>query len=242
MRNIFFKSVISSIFIISTSLDSFAQDKKESPWSGNIEIGYSASKGNTDELDLSLESKVIYAGTVWKHSFSGESSIYENSGTRLSEEIALSYDVGYFINSKNYFFNHVSYEKDIAENIDRRIVDAIGYGRIFIKNKDHNLTSEIGVGKRDTKYLTDKEDSSETIGYVGVFYDKKIAHNISLDEELLIIGSSDNQVSKSTTGLNFSITENLSITLRYKIEHASNPPEENKKTDSTTDISLGYSF
>ena len=244
MKNTFLNFLLSIMIVVLVPQVSFADDKekKKKPWSGRIEASYTEKKGNTDDIDFSVGSKLVYAGTVWKHSLSGSYSSYEFSDERLSEETELSYDIAFFFKPKHYIFNHLSYEKNIAEDIDKRLIEAIGYGHIFIKEKTQNLTAELGIGKRDTTYISDKADELETVGYLGVWYDKNLTKKISFEQEVIIVGSSDNPVSKSTTGLNLSLTKRLSLGLKYKISHTENPSDDIEKTDSTIRLALRFSF
>lgn len=230
---------ISSGFIF--PFPAIAEAKKG--WSGGIEFEASKKTGTIDDAEINVNANALHVGNKWKNSFNGGLSLYEESGERLSKTIEVSYDAAYSFNEYQYVFNHFSYEHNLDQDLDSRFVEAVGYGHNFLKGKKHELTGEIGFGKRKTDYITEGKSSElENVGYIGIYYDGKINNTTSFSQEVITIGNSSNLVTRSITKLKVDINDKVSLGIKYKVYNSSDAPDGEEDTDTSTNFGLTYSF
>ena len=93
----------------------FAQEEEgaeaESPWSGNVKLGYLAVSGNTESESLNSGFEVNYIKELWEHQFRA-AAIYS---TESSVTTAEAYDAGWKserkIGDKDFLFGRLDWRK-----------------------------------------------------------------------------------------------------------------------------------
>ncbi len=218
-----------------------------SAWTGDIELGYSSSSGNTENTSLNAKLDVDQASGSWRHNIFGDVYYAESDGDKTAERYALGYKPRYFMTDKDYLFGLLRYDSDEFAFIDSRTTEVFGYGRLFFNDDKLYWDGEIGVGARQTDYLEDpstvdlKED--EIIGFLGTKLSIRLSQNARFLETLRVEIGEDNTYIESITGLQLAIAGNLSSSITYTVRHNTDIEGElGEKTDTITGVNLVYSF
>lgn len=212
-------------------------------WSGKLKIGLKQSTGNTESSSTSGSGTLIYNKKRWKHTLKGKIKSSKSNGEETAKNHKLSYQTEYAINKKSYYFNTIGYKHNEFKNIDSRVFDAFGYGRVLLKNDKHKLTGYVGAGIRKVQYIDGTPESTGGLGYIGGHYKGQLTDAISLNEEFSILTGKDNDtLSESVTSLNLKMTKSLSLSLEYEIHHHSKVSSGFKKTDTKTGVNLVVNF
>ena len=198
-------------------------DVANKKWSGQAEVGFFATKGNNSSSNTTISITSSYNQRFLKHTLKGEIYVASSQGKKASESFSLDYKLDYFINKDKYIFNLSSYNRDKFSNISSRIADIVGYGSNLIKNKTHTLNSEYGLGIRQTKYIDKIKNSKEPAGYFALHYTRQLTKNTTLKEDFSILTGKDNTFTELKTALDVEMTEKLSLSVKYTLNH-------NKKT------------
>lgn len=236
-------SVIGPLFILGT----MASPATTLAWTGDAELGYSSSGGNTDTTIVNGKIDMDNAVASWRHNFFGDAYYTEDNGSKTAERYAMAYKPKYFIDDENYLFGLLRYDQDKFSFIDQRTTEVIGVGRQFINTAIQYLDGEVGIGARQTDYKVDPStvslDDGETIAFLGGKYTGKISDNARFSQILRMEFGDQNNYTESITGLGLSIVGNLSAKISYTARHNSDVTGvKGKKTDTLTGVNAVYSF
>jgi putative salt-induced outer membrane protein len=218
-----------------------------SAWTGDFEVGYSSSSGNTENTSLNAKVDIDHANGSWRHNIFGDIYYAESDGDKTAERYALGYKPRYFLTDVDYLFGLLRYDTDEFAFIDNRYTEVAGYGRLFFNDDKYYWDGEIGVGARQTDYHDDPSTidlkEEEVIGFLGTKFSIRISPNARFLETLRAEIGEDNTYIESITGLQLAIAGNLSSSITYTVRH--NTDIEGvlgEKTDTITGVNLVYSF
>ncbi len=216
-------------------------------WTGDVEVGYASSSGNTENTSLNAKLDVDHANGSWHHNIFGDAYYAESDGDKTAERYALGYKPRYFFTDVDYLFGLLRYDTDEFAFIDNRTTEVVGYGRLFFNDDKVYWDGEVGVGARQTELYDDpstvdlKED--EMIGFLGTKFSIRLSQNARFLETLRAEFGEDNTYIESITGLQLAIAGDLSSSITYTVRH--NTDIEGvlgEKTDTITGVNLVYSF
>lgn len=216
-------------------------------WTGDVELGYSRTDGNTKTTTTNAKLDMDHAVDKWRHTIFGDAYYSKDNTVKTAERYALAYKPKYFMDKQNYVFGLVRYDQDKFSFIDQRTTEVVGVGRQFINNPVHYLDGEIGAGARQTDYVVDPTtttlDDNETIVYIGGKYTGKISDNARFTQNLRVEFGEENTYTESISALGLSIVGNLSAKLSYTVRHNSDVKGVlGDNTDSLMGVNLVYSY
>ncbi len=209
-------------------------------WSGDAEVGLVATRGNTDTDTLNTKLKLTYERDKWKHA-GGATFLYANdSGETTAQRFVLSTKSAYAPAKTYYFFATLRYEDDRFSGYDYRIIETIGYGRhVFLGPV--TVALEAGPGGRHSK-LTDGTRTDELLFRASGNALWEISKTSKLTEEVTFESGEEGSVTESVTALSARINSDLSMKVTLELRHNSKVPEGIMHTDTTTSVTLVYSF
>lgn len=215
---------------------------EEQGWSLEAEVGLVSSTGTTANSNATLGFTAIHNKKRLKNTIIGDFFFAKSEGEKTAETLSLSHKLGYASSNKNYIFNLLTYHKDKFENIGSRIADVVGRGRHLIKNKKHSVSSELGLGGRQTKYVDGTKKSKEIAGYFALNYERSLTSNTILKEKFSILAGSNNTFTKLDTSVEVKMTKTLSLSVNYSVGHNRNVQSGFKKLGTKMGITLLSEF
>ena len=205
-----------------------------------VGLQLSGSRGNEDRDFYSLNLRLD------KNTENVESFLIAQSSERKKNEIKISDST--FIHGRLIFLNETRFSTEFfvqhSKNPFRSFFerDVIGFGTRL--SFDDSTKMGFGVLTEDEKDLQGIESKTERLSIY--FTDRySIAENIDL---LLTayhqpsFDDSDDYKTSILTGLNFSVNENVSISLQLSSFYDSRPPEFSDKQDEKISTEFSYSF
>lgn len=222
----------------------FAQEEEvgeESPWSGNVKLGYLATSGNTESESMNSSFEVNYVPGDWEHQLAG-AAIYS---TESSVTTAEAYDAGWKsarnFGEANFIFGRLDWRKDRFGSITEQFSQTIGYGRRLVDREKHQLNGELGAGARQSD-LADGTDESDTIYTGRLTYTWTLSETASFGQSVLVESGSGNTFTESVTDLRARLVGGLALVASYTVRQNSDVLPGTEKTDTRTAISLEYAF
>ena len=181
----------------------FAQEEEaaeeESPWSGNVKLGYLATSGNTESSSLNSGFEINYTLELWEHQ-ARAAAIYS---TESSVTTAEAYDFGWKsarnLSDHDFLFGRLDWRKDRFGGITEQFSQSLGYGRRLVDKEKHQLNAELGIGARQSD-LADGTDESDTIYTGRLTYAWQISETANFGQSLLVESGSSNTFTESVTG------------------------------------------
>src|SRR3569623_1679705 len=124
-------------------------------WTGNAEIGFSNTTGNTETSTANLKVDLNHVVGSWRHNLFGESFYSDNNSIKSAERYMAGYKHSYFLSEKNYMFCILRYDQDRFAFINSRFNEVLGYGRQVFNTRILVIDGEIGFCERQTDYVYD---------------------------------------------------------------------------------------
>lgn len=211
-------------------------------WTGEGELGFTTTSGNTDSESLNAKLGVAKAHDKWTHKASLEALRASADNVTSADSTVLKEKSQYNFAEKSYAFGKLRYEDDKFSGFDYQASLSFGAGSRFIQNEAHTLDMSLGLGYRSSKDTATQETNGEGVVTADASYEYKISSTAIFGEAISVESGKDNTYSESVTVLKTKINGNLSSKISYQVKHNSDVPIGVEKTDKVLTVSLVYSF
>ncbi len=241
------KAVISSILLASGMVvspilmaEGNASDKKL--WSGEVGVSFISNNGNTDSQNLGVKARAIRDGSVWRNTYKLESLNEETDDVRSAEKYFASAKFDRKLSEIDYLFGLIEHEDDRFSGYDYQTSITAGYGRKLLTSDAHKLEMEVGPGYRRSEIKGDNDVEEEGTLRGALNYDWVITTASSFRQEVSVEAGEESTISKSLSRFKSQLSGSLALVIAYEAKHTSSVPVGTHKFDSTTFVSLDYSF
>lgn len=236
------RTILAALLILSCTY-SFSQEV-HSPWSGDAELGFVASEGNTDAKSISANGALIWEQGSWKNNAEINALNTKSAGVRSAEKYFLSNRLAYTFSPNNYTFGYLSHEDDRFSGYKYKSTIAFGYGRRIINQETMLWDAEIGPGYRRAEVSADVDEDDEEEGILRLFSSFRwdLSPTATFEQKVSVESGDENTVSRSTTSLKTSVAGGIGLKLAYLVTYTENVPAENVHADKQTTLTMVYSF
>ncbi|WP_372748228.1 YdiY family protein [Litorivivens sp.] len=216
----------------------------DSPWSGDAELGFVASEGNTDAKSITANGSLIWEEGNWKNDSQMQTLNTESEGVRSAERYFVSNRLAYTFSPHNYLFNYIAWEDDRFSGYKYRATIAFGYGRRIIEQPDMLWDAEIGPGYRKAEELSETGGATEEDGILRAAsnFRWKISPTATFEQKLSVDHGAENTVSKSTTSIKTTVKGGVALKVSYMVHYTDNVPQDKVHADKQTTVTMVYSF
>lgn len=216
-------------------------------WSGDLELGFVSTSGNTEEKTLKGRIDTNRETDSWRLNIHAESLNNESDGERSAEKYFLSSRLGYQFTEHSYVFAYASYDEDHFDGFEFQASASAGYGRRLLNEKDKRWDIEVGPGYRFSKVdasntAEDGDETEEAILRLFTTYSCDFSETSKFTQELSTETGTDNTISKSITALQVNIIHSLALKFSYTIKYTDEVPSDKEREDTETSITLLYNF
>ncbi|HKK14574.1 MAG TPA: DUF481 domain-containing protein [Gammaproteobacteria bacterium] len=224
-------------------LAAFAGAAAAGTLSGNVDLGYTASSGNTKTSNLDAKFGLGYVVGPWTHKLKLGVISASKDNQSTAERYTASGKTEYDFTEHNYVFGQGQYIKDRFAGVRQNLTLTAGYGRRVINSPVQSLDAEIGAGFRRTQEQAPSlRWRSDAIAQLGADYKYKLSDTGRFEQQLSIQSGHVNTFTESVTSLKLAVMGNLSAKLSYTVDHNSTVPAGLSKTDTYTSVALSYQF
>jgi putative salt-induced outer membrane protein len=222
-----------------------AQTTDKKPLSGQSELGYVQTAGNTKTQTVNAKLKVDQNISAWENSYALEALNSAQEEQTSAEKYAAKAQGNRLFTAKNYGFAVLTYDDDRFSGFDYESTAALGYGRKVIEEAQMKLSLEAGPGARVTQ-VEDSDQETEAILRTSGHFEYAFTETSKFEQTLSVEGGEDRVISKSVSALSSQIVGSLAMKLSLSVKNNSDPAvltdETLKKTDSETAVTLVYGF
>lgn len=215
--------------------------EEESPWSGNVSLGYLSTSGNTETTSYNTKLGIGYAHDNWKHSFDAAANGSDESELTTAESYQAGWKSEYNFTEHDFLFGTADWRKDRFSGVDQQLSEAIGYGRRLLDTPNHLLSAGLGAGHRQAD-LADGTSESGIIGRGNIDYSWTISETSGFDQSLIVESGSDNTYIESVSAVRAKLLGGFAIVLSYTVKHNTDVPVGSEKTDRLSAVSVEYAF
>lgn len=214
-------------------------------WTGNGQVSFLRTGGNTDTSVFGLASEFDYKGSVW----SGAAKAALNRGSVAGEEnlrnLAASLRLGRALGPQTDFFVEAAYAEDTYAGIDSRVESQLGIARKLVEAERHLVSVEGGLGFAHEVRLPLREGRDFGFGRGRLTYKYKISPTAEFQNEasyLANLKQSSDWRFNNVAALTATLTSRFSLKLSHSASHFNTPPEGKKKTDTIVAAALVAKF
>ncbi len=236
--------IIFSCFSL-TSVQVLADAAKESPFSGNLNIGFSKLSGNVDTESFNY-------GVKLKHKSSSNQLIFKIDGNEskaseqlIQKDMLTSLMDIYSFNDTSSLYGKVSYLENEFLGYDYLAKLGVGYLHTILDNGNKTLSTRLGYQARNFKEIESGDTDSQNFFQAGFRGSYPLMRNILMRAEVNYEVNFENEYdyeSDGNVGLTFTVNEAIDITLDYTVKYDNLPVLGVERTDSTIITNLVYNF
>lgn len=229
------------LLLLATPLIAAEEEEEESPWSGNVKLGYLATSGNTESSSLNSGFHLAYTLEKWLHEATAAAIQSSESDATTAEAYDLGWNSRRSRTEQDFLFGRLDWRKDRFSSIEEQFSQSVGYGRRLLDKEAHKLEGELGIGARQSD-LADGTDESEMIITGRLTYGWTISETAGFGQGFVVESGSSNTFSESVTSLKAQLVGSLALVASYTIRHNSEVVPGTESTDTFTALSLEYAF
>lgn len=226
--------------LVVLSLPALAEE--ESPWSGEGDIGFNKTSGNTETESLLAKLKVVYSKERWVHTAELGAINSSDDGARTAESYEGKWKSDYSYSDTYYAFASTRYEDNRFSGYEYQSTTALGVGAHLIASERTILDVEGGVGYRASEEQGTGETLDEGVLLGSLIYQFQLTDTTRFESDFNVEAGQDNTYLVSNLALKVKINAALALKLGYQVKHNTDVPVGTDKTDTLTSISLNYSF
>lgn len=222
--------------------DTEKEKAKHRVWKGSVELGITATTGNTKSKNINAKADVIREKNKWRHHIHLSALNASNQGATTAERYYAKGDSRYSITKHNYLFGLVTYENNRFSGFHYNVTDTLGYGRRLVNNDSVRLDLEIGAGSRELKIIGTGQTQVEAQLHLGAGFEWDISDDTQFTQELSSNIGKLRSVSRSVTSLQTQLVGSLATSVSYTFEYTSKVPQGVAQTFTQTSVNLVYNF
>ena len=236
--------------LVALSVPAFAEDAAtETPaaeWSGNAELGFIETSGNSDTQSLNAKFAIAREEGDLKTGLKTEALSSKENGDTSKEKYNAEAKADYSLGEFDYFTTLLSYEDDRFSGYEWQSTLAFGYGYRAWVSEHGKLDLEFGPGYRRNVLQVRDEDGNkveeEAVGRASLNLEVNLSDNAKFTEILSVEGGESNVVYKSDMGLQSTLVGALAMKISYIVKYTDEVPEDSENTESQVGVTLVYSF
>ena len=210
-------------------------------WKGQGQVGAGTTTGNSKSTTLSLGLAFNREGLRWNHALTATIDYQRDFGRESKSRYFTVYPGNYRFNDRLYAAGLLSFEDNRFAGFKRRFSEAAGIGWRIIEGPRMNLSIEAGPALRQTDFIGQSSENA-LAGRAALNYDWQIFSNLKLTETASLYGQRRDSTFTSNTALTANLIGSLSAQLSYLAQFESDPPAGLERFNTTSRLTLVYSF
>lgn len=217
-----------------------------------INLGFSNTTGNTDTLNINGKYTMAFTTTGYsnqklKVAFDASAFVNENDDVRSNEEYVANLGLEQYITDGWFGYGALNWLRNPDfKNIDNKFSVGAGIGKELYNDGKHTFKVKLGLAYNIEQYADNTADAkfgsvNEYMEYTNMLNDSSALYiklgamqnmdDFKNDYEVLFVA-----------GLNFSVAENISVTIEEEVRYDKIHPGTAKATDTKTIVRVGYNF
>lgn len=210
-------------------------------WKGEGELGLDVSTGNVSERGFTAGLGFAKETLRWRHAFDFDANYRRTEGVTTAERYFGGYNGRYKFSERFYAVGVLSAEKDTFAGFNSRFTEGLGLGYVVVDRPDLKFSIEGGPALRQTDYEDGDNDSTIAARIAGDLA-WTIREGTVFTQTASGYFESSNATLAATTAITTKLAGALAARASFDVRHETDPPAGREKTDTTTRVTLVYSF
>ena len=227
-------------------------EKKSVTYTGNLNFGASATRGNTELENYSFLGELIARSERLRLTLLGRYLYGETEGTLTARNAFGTIKLDFFLSKRFYAYAGALFEQDTFQDLNLRTSLFTGPGYQIIDEGDFasaylskmQLSAEAGLGFFNEDFKR-AEDRNNVTGRWAVNFNWPLLSVVTLFHQHQGFPSLEEKSDyyfTSQQGIRFTILENFISTIQVNWRYDNTPASGTKKSDTQFLLTLGYSF
>ncbi len=206
-----------------------------------IELGAILTSGNTEERNVAYGVTVDWVRNGWEYQVTSDGLRNSRNGTTTAQRFYHVARSRREMSATSYFVVRGAYEDDRFNGYDYQTDITASYGRSWLNNIDNmSLDTDIGPGYRVSE--SDEANLSELIMRVAGEYEWGVSETANFYQNVALEYGQDSNIYRTETGVESEVMENISLRFSINIRYQTEVPDDRKKTDTQTAVTLVWTF
>jgi putative salt-induced outer membrane protein len=210
-------------------------------WQGKGEFGATSSTGQVNSAGVAGGLSLVKDGLRWKNAFTTSIDYLRHGGIEERNRYFAGHQVNFKFNDRLYALGLASWEGNRAQGFRSRLITSVGVGYSVIKTSKMSLAVETSPAVRETDYLAGGTVNNFAMR-VATNYRWSVTPKLTLTEDQVFFQEGRDQTLASDTALTLKLIDALSARLSYRLQQESKSVPLAKSRDTTSRVSLVYSF
>lgn len=210
-------------------------------WEGKGQVGLYAHTGNTQDGGVAVALNLDRDGLRWRHDIAILADYQQENGVATKEKYSAAYEGDYKVTRRFYVYGVLYGEQDIFAGIQSRYSESLGVGYRLIDRKTMKFGLEGGPAARQTAYIGAPGFDTLDVRLAGDF-SWTFWENTTFTQVLWTYLEHRNPTLNSTTAVTTKLQNGISARASYEVTHEGAPPPGRMPTDTTSRLTLVYSF
>jgi len=218
----------------------------------SINLGFSSTTGNTDTLNLNGRydasiTTIGYKNNPLKIAFDASAFFTENNSVKSNEEFIVNLGMEQNYNQDWLIYAGTTWLRNPDfRNYNNKIAINLGVGKELFNNGKHKFVAKLGTSYNIEDYSNNQE--TEKFGALNEYleYNNQLNKISNLYVKAGAMQNFDDMKEDyqavGVLGVNFSVGENIKLSIEEEIAYDNLPPVGFKKTDTKSIVRLGYDF
>jgi putative salt-induced outer membrane protein YdiY len=208
-----------------------------------VNVGGAINEGNTETRTFNSSGRFQARSKRQRFNLEGKFNYGESEGEENIRNWLLGAKHDYFVTKKMYTYLRPLSEYDKFQDLDLRLVVAAGPGYQFIDTETTSLFAEVGPSYFSEEYGETPDNEYLAARWsAGVKFDIirdkiKFYHLHELFQDLT---SGEGLYLRTEQGIRLALVKNLFFNFQVDYQYKSDPPEENKSSDTALILGIGY--
>lgn len=219
----------------------------EEAWSGALQLGASASMGNTDRVSFNGRAVANREVEFDRLDLSIEGRFSSENGEATENEVIASGQVERDFSKRLFAFGNLRLERDEFEDLDLRTILTGGLGYFLIREDTQQLKPRAGVGYQ-VEAFSDSSNNEQGLVTLGYDYLVEVGNLLTFTHKLTYFPTFTDPVgdyrldSDAAFELPISESRQWRVRLGVRNQYDSVPQPGNEKLDTNYSVSIGYDF
>ena len=210
-------------------------------WDGKGQIGLYAHTGNTQDGGVAVGLNFDRDGLRWRHDFAILADYQQENGVATKEKYSAAYEGDYKVTKRFYAYGVLYGEQDIFAGIQSRYSESLGVGYRLIDSQTMKFGLEGGPAARQTAYIGAPGFDTLDIRLAGDF-SWTFWENTTFTQAVWTYLEHRNPTLSSSTAVTTKLQKGISASASFNLTHEGAPPSGRLPTDTTSRLTLVYSF
>lgn len=208
-------------------------------WTGSGQVGAAMITGNTEQKSVIVGFDLQRDGLTWRHRVNALVDIIDNAGRTDQQRILAGYQVDKKFSDRLYTYGRAEYEKNREAGIQRRFAQSAGIGWRAIAAKRVTWDLEGGPSLRQTRFLTGENNGVAVRGASRFLW--QMSANSAFTNDSFLFRDEAGSIT-NTTALTSKLFGSLSARLSVNLAWEEAPPPGLETLDTTSRVTLVYTF